>query len=64
MLKKIIFNVRKIFNDPVPDQVQVLKSVERFLEQNPLTTITSSNTEEIDTIVKNYVKNFISTLKV
>jgi len=62
MLKKIIFNVRKIFNDPVPDQVQVLKSVERFLEQNPLTT--SINTEEIDTIVKNYVKNFISTLKV
>jgi len=59
MLKKIIFNV-----NPVPDQVQVLKSVERFLEQNPLTTITSSNTEEIDTIVKNYVKNFISTLKV
>ena len=63
MLKKIIFNVRKIFNiNPVPDQVQVLKSVERFLEQNPLTT--SINTEEIDTIVKNYVKNFISTLKV
>jgi len=64
MLKKIIFNVRKIFNDPVPDQVQVLKSVERFLEQNPLTTSITSNTEEIDTIVKNYVKNFISTLKV